>query len=390
MSTHTSKYCSIHGYDFGSIVYADGVGVSGGGSGVEEVSVPGRNYADVRDKGRNPKKYKIKARSTDRDEIEAFLREINTMPEEAEFCPFDAGRRGYIARAYAGIQGPGSWGAGKNFYEADAEITCREAWLYGADQGIDMAWATPTPAISDVITNDGHERAPISYLQASGDYIPRYVEGLKVRITPGDSDLEHDRELKICDKLLRGDRIELGWRGEVWHSWKSRIISVAGLGLDVHGLMRGGTVLNDILTLSNTDYLMIPFWGPLSMSGEPGSACIEVDVTDISGDGVSFQKATGPDDIANMTEIDHDEIVVGRNVIYIPGLEGETDVSFGLQAAISGSISISSIKARVKRYVAPSKIPWADPDEDFRIRVESSNNQRLRFLQACWNSRYWY
>ena len=35
----------------------------------------------VRNKGRNPKKYKITARSTDRDEIEAFLQEVNTAPD---------------------------------------------------------------------------------------------------------------------------------------------------------------------------------------------------------------------------------------------------------------------------------------------------------------------
>lgn len=389
MSTETTMRCLIHGYDFSDIIYADGVDISGGAAGVEEVQTAGRSYGDVRDKGRQPKKYKIRARSRYRDEIETFLREINTMPDEGEFYPFDAGRAGYIARAHASLLSPRMTGGGKNFYEAEALITCREAWLYGEDQGIDFARTVPLPATSALLSNDGHERAPISYLQASGDRISTYTEDLSVRITPDSSSAEHDRELILCEKLMRGDIFELGWRGEVLHSYDAPLISMAGLSLDLHSLTSGGSITSGVLTLDNHDYVMMPFYGPLPVSGDPGSAYIELQVDAITGDGATVRVAKETD-ISDVEDVEHDDLVVGNNRIYVPDIEGEEHVAIGLRAATSGSVALSGLFGQVRRYVAPAKIPYSDPDEDFKIRVECSAGQRLRFLQAAWNNRYWY
>jgi hypothetical protein len=625
MTTYTTPYCAIHGYDFSSIVYSEGVDPSGGELGVEETQVAGRNYADVSSKGRAAKKYKIKARSTDRDEIETFLKEVNTAPEDAEFYPFstfypfDATRFGLIASAFASLKPPKITGAGKVFYEADAEIVCREAWLYGPDQGMAYAEDVALNAVSSLLTNEGHERAPISYLQASGDYydadpqdvcraifssaiayiidsykyhtwylpssggqavpfgtikmsriavstdaiyaigklngyiyrwqgidwvlynseivatdisvatdgtmgvisggvafiwsggvwvscggagitsitvlcfgyifvianmnvwrydgawtqistsnnatdidalsgtgivaifggisynliepstwvsfggadgvfialraeseenwgvvittsngnvwryistggwteltgiVPAYVEGLSCRITPDTSSAEHDREMMLCDKLLRDDIFEVGWRQkEVRHSWETAFSKLwAETAIDVHGKTSGGSITDHVLTLDNSDYLMIPFHGPLPISGGRGSACLELQVSAISGGSATAQVALLTD-LEDMVEVDHDDLVVGLNTIYVPDLEGVGHVAIGIKAAASGAVSLSNFRGSVKRYVAPAQIPFADPDEDFKIRVEKTAGTQLAFLQVAYNDRFWY
>jgi DNA-binding Lrp family transcriptional regulator len=388
MATYVTPYCQIYGYDFSDIIFAEGVDSSGGGHGVEEVQIPGRNYADVRSKGRAAKKYKIRTIKTkDREIIEAFLKEVNTAPEDSVFYPFDANRAGYIAIAHAYLSS--GQALDKNLCEAIAEITCREAWLCGPDQGIDMQWTAPLPKVSALLTNAGQMRAPISYLQASADRVAAYVENLSVRITPGTSSAEHDRELVLCEKMLRGDIFELGWRGEVWHSYESPLISMAALSYDCHSKTSGGSITGGVLTLDNLDYVLMPFYGPLPISGEAGAAKIELTVDALTGDGGTVWKATETD-IADIVEVDHDDLVVGANTIYIPNVEGEGHVAFGVKAAASGSVSISALKGTVHRYVAPSKIPYSDPDETFKIRVESTAGTQLRFVQACYNDRFWY
>lgn len=394
MTTNTEQYCSIHGYDFSSIIYAQGVDPSGGELGVEEITSPGRKYADIRSKGRQPKKYKITARSTDRDEIEAFLAEVNTAPEDSEFYPFDAERFGLIASAYAALKAPQPWGAGYNFYEAEAEITCREPWLYGPDKGLafpETSEARSLPAVTALLENEGQERAPITYLQASGDYVSgSYVEDLSCRITLGSDEDAHDREIQLCEKMLRDDIFELGWRGEIWHSWDADLTkSLSDVSIDVHSKTSGGSISSEVLTLDNGDYLMIPFYGPLPISGEPGAAYLELQVTALTGDGATVQMALETD-LSDMASVDHDALVVGTNIIYIPDLAGQGHVAMGIQAAASGSVSLSGVKGTVKRYVAPSNIPWADPEENFKIRMESTAGTQLTFLQVVYNDRYYY
>jgi hypothetical protein len=607
MVTNVAGRCIIFDYDFSDIIYSEGVDPSGGAAAVEEITVAGRNYADVRSKGRQPKKYKVKARSLDRDEIETFLRTCNTLPDEAEFFPFDEERMGYIASAFAALQPVQRAANGYNFYEAIAEITCREAWLYGPDQGIDFKWWEPLPSVSGTLTNDGHEKAPISYMQCSGDYSGGYVEDLSVRIVL-DGASGKDRELALCEKMLRNDLFELGWRGEARHTYEYNCDrSLAALSIDLHGLVSDGIWLGDRVLLDNGSYIMIPFYGPLPVAGTPGSASLQLDIEAIGGDGGTVQVAEEID-LSDIAEVSHDALVIGAQTIPIPDLQGKGLVIVGVKAdvdpfepfagstagncrdiavapdgsiyavsdvgdlwnwtqsggwtlesnvdlatisvsaegtvygtltagphelvrwdggdiwtqfagahgsdvaartdtdlwavgtdthiwhytgswadtglialrisvspdgtlyyvgadyqayyisngagiGIGGSaivdiaavssdtvyasvsaetvwkyygswsqvsgvsgitkiasscngilagvttsasvwqrpyILLSKIKGVVNRYVAPSKIPWADPDEDFQIRVESSNGNRLKFLQACWQNRYWY
>jgi len=167
--SYISPHCSINGYDFTSIVYADGISSSGGDCGVEEIQIPDRDWVDIRKKGRKIKKYKIKARSQDRDQIETFLEVCNTAPEDSKFYPFDAQRFGLIASAQAALDPIRHWGPGYNFYDAMAEIICREPWLYGPDKGMDYNYGFTLWASRD-ITNNGHTDAPVLHLAMSGDY----------------------------------------------------------------------------------------------------------------------------------------------------------------------------------------------------------------------------
>jgi hypothetical protein len=329
--TLVTGYCAIFDYDFSDIIYAEGVDPSGGAQSVEEITVAGRKYGDVREKGRQPKKYKVKARSLDRDEIEAFLRTCNTLPDEAEFFPFDAERMGYIASAFAAIQPIQRAGSGYNFYEAVAEITCREAWLYGPDQGIDFKWWEPLPSVSDTLTNAGHERAPISYMQCSGDYSGGYAEDLSVRIVL-DGASGKDRELALCEKMLRNDLFELGWRGEARHTYEYNCDrSLAALSIDLHGLVSDGIWLGDRVLLDNGDYIMIPFYGPLPVAGTPGSASLQLDIEAVSGGAVQVAEEI---DLSDIAEVDHDALVVGSQTIPVPDLQGKSLVIIGIKADV--------------------------------------------------------
>jgi len=384
-----SKYCAVWDYDISDVVYTDGVTSSNGGAGVEEIVIPGRSYGDVRSKGRAPKRYRINARSWDRTELEILARTLNTCPEDAEFYPYDAERFGIIASCHGGVKAVDLCHGGKNFYEIDGEIVCREAWLYGPDQGLGFLWNSAIPRSSDLLTNAGHERSPIGYMQFSGARVSTYTEDLSVRITPGTSSAEHDRELLLCNKLLRGDIFEVNWRGDVWHSFEAEFVTLPVLALDVQSKLSGGSITSGVLTLDDSDYLMIPFHGPLPIYGEPKAATIELTVDALTGDGGTIWKATETD-LSDIEEIDHDDLVVGQNTIYIPDVAGEQHLAIGIKAAASGSVDISALKGMVKRYIAPSKMPYADPDEEFKIRLECTAGSELRFSQVCYNDRYWY
>lgn len=351
MSTLVEGYCAIFDYDFSPIVYTEGVEGSGGAAAVEEITVAGRKYADVRGKGRQPKKYKVKARSLDRDEIETFLRTCNTLPDEAEFFPFDEERMGYIASAFAALQPVQRAANGYNFYEATAEITCREAWLYGPDQGIPFGWYMASPAVSAVLTNDGHERAPISYMQFSGDYAGSYIEDLSVRIVL-DGASGRDRELAVCEKMLRADIFEVGWRGEARHSYETDFGKpLSAISADLHGLVSGGIWGPDRLLLANGDYLMIPFYGPLPVAGTPGAVSLQLDIEAIGGSGGAVQVAEAIA-LSDIAEVDHDDLVVGSQEIPIPNLQGKGLAIIGVKADVDPITPFAGPTAGACRAVA--------------------------------------
>ncbi len=395
MVTNVTPYCAVGPYDITSIVYRDGISPSGGARAVEEVTSPTRNYSDVRYKGRQPKKYKIRVRSSDRDEIETFLETLNTCDEDDEFYPFDADRFGLIASAHGYLESVEPRAPGYNFYTAMGEITCREAWLYGPSQGITFGTAVTVPAVSGAITNDGNEVAPVRYLQASGDYVSSsYVEDLSLRITPGTSTAEHDREIQLCEKMMRGDIFELGWRGEVMHSYESVLSSATESGYpsvvwDLQAHMGGSYVVGDgSLNLPTGAWFWVPFWGPLPISGEPDAAMLELWVTGVAGSPSIVYITDFTTETPTLLDCD---LVVGHNQLYVPDMAGASDLGFGIHCdGASDDLTVSKFKATVKRYVAPQELPAADPLEEFKIRIECTAGTRLKFLGVEYNDRYYY
>lgn len=389
--SYIQPYCAIHGYNFSDIVQSDSILPSGGSLRVEELSSPERKYADVRAKGRQPKRYSIVAVSPDRDAIEIFLDEINGAPVDSEFYPFDAERHGLKASSYCSLKQLID-AAGNLLYEGEAVITCREPWLYGPEQGISMVWNGPASVVSETLTNAGQDRAPLNFLQASGDLSLPYVEDLSCRITLGSDTSAHDREIQLCEKMLRGDILTLDRSGEMVHSWEIDFSkTLPQIALDIHGLISGGAISSGVLTLSGDDIFMIPFYGPQPMAEGEGSACIEMDVTAFSGEGavpiVAFSPVIfDPYDPAAFYPENLNELVIGKNVWNFPDLAGCGFAAIGLMA--SGSISISSLKAIVKRKA--TGLPFSDPGESFKIRVESTAGDRLRFVQAFHNDRFYY
>lgn len=391
MTTNTAPYCAINGTDFSSIVYSSGVEPSGGELPVEEITYPGRNYADIRVKGRSAKKYKVRARSTDRDQIEAFLGAVNAAPQNSKFYPYEASRFALITAAHAGLKAPQPWGSGYNFYEAEAEITCREPWLLGPDKGLTyteypgMAWTSAT------LQNNGHAVAPIRYMRASGQYAnSTYINNLRVMIYSG-STVETSRRIFLCDQMMRRDLFEFGWTvpSGALHSYTANMAgTLAMLTYDVQGNVSGGDLTDGILWLDNSDYIMMPFYGPLPVSGEPDAVCISAYVTT---SGIADVMVAMNSDLSDMTAVDH-TWTVGWNTIYIPGLAGVPYVAIGIKAASRGSIRMSYLRGAVKRYVAPSKIPAAEIGESYKLRMECDpgGSTVLMYGEALVNDRYYY
>ncbi len=100
------------------------------------------------------------------------------------FTLTDSERFGIIATCHGGVKAVDLCHGGKNFYEVDGEIVCREAWLYGLDQGLEIQWDTIIPWTSALLTNNGHERSPIGYMQCSGARTKHLHRGLECQDYP--------------------------------------------------------------------------------------------------------------------------------------------------------------------------------------------------------------
>ena len=234
----------------------------------------------------------------------------------------------------------------------------------------------------DSVTNDGHIDAPVGLAVSSSSF---WASNLSLRI----GYVEMDRYILLLESGLGHDLFELNARGQVTHSWEADFTQTLGeLSERVHGKTSGGSISGGALTLDNSDYFMIPFYGPLPLSGDPGAAWIEVVLSAITGDEATVQIAKETD-LSDMVAVEHDALVMGTNKIFIPDLMGEDHVAIGLKAGASGSISITGLSAAVKRYVAPSTIPAIKRDETATIVVGYTAG-RLISAAATVNDRFWY
>ncbi len=234
----------------------------------------------------------------------------------------------------------------------------------------------------DSVTNEGHIDAPVELAVSSSNF---WVSNLSLRIGM----VEMDRYILLLEGGLGHDLFELNARGQVTHSWEADLTqTLSELSERVHGKTSGGAISGGVLTLDNSDYFMIPFYGPLPLSGDPGAAWIEVVLSAIAGDEATVQIAKETD-LSDMVAVEHDALVLGTNKIFIPELTGEDHVAIGIKAGASGSVSITGLSAAVKRYVAPSTIPRIKKDETATIVVGYTAG-RLISAAATVNDRFWY
>ena len=381
----TVPYCQLGAYDFTEEMYSEGIESSGGQLEIEEIKAPSIEFSDLITKGRGKKTYKMRMASDDRTIVEEFARQAESLEDGDPFFPFEAARWGEVGKCSVSVV-PRLYV--NNWYNSEAIVILKDPWLYGPDKGIDYQRVAVIPYVSEQLTNEGLGKTPISYIHASGG--SSYIENLSVRITPLSSAIEMDRKLILCEKMMRNDSFKLGWRGDILHSYSTVFKKSWGsISLDLHGMVSGGIQSGESVILSNGDYVLMPFYGPHLITGDPGAAELRFNVTALTGDAPECQIAF-EEDLSDMDTVEHDDISIGENVIYPPDTSSKSFVAFGVKAGEAGTVTISELSGQVKRFVSMKKIPYADDNESFKIRVEAETGTLLNGLHVLYNDRYYY
>ena len=373
--THHVIYTEIAGLICTDVVRADGLDEPKGGDiKVDEVIRPGCDFGSVYRSGRKPRTWTANFRFLTEEDLDEFMEYANQEhPEDLEFYPRRSDRSVYIAVCHAEILAPedasigGVW---TTFWKARATIVSREAWTYGADQYLFNQPAVALPAVSAAITNNGHKASGLDYFGAAGGYFGEYVTDLSVRFTPLTSSVELDKQILLCDQMMVNDAFEIDRWGNVRHTYENLLACTYGrLQTDLWGstYCSGGSIGAGILTIGNSGKVIMPFSGPIKISGE--NPFIEIYVTALTG-----TPAIKAGVLANLSDlaIISTSLQLGHNKVFIPGYVGETDLYFGIVCGASDSISISSLKGSVHRYIAESQIPKEDPGDTFVMRVDGA------------------
>lgn len=380
----TTPYASIHGTELTGLMDVSDGGMSedGGERDVSSYSGPGRTSAEVRENGFGNVTYSFAVDSFTRSEIEELVAEVKTMPADSEICPREADRTNYVAYGHA-TRPIVLIANGVNMYHAEIKAVCRDNMLRGPEQGIEFV-ANPSLPQTVSLTNAGYYDAPLDYLYLSGKYDATLGLTKELEIQMGDYDL------RLCDQLMGRDSFKLDGFGNVEHK-KETIFpeNYATLQSELGGSTffdygANGSMAYEALLLGNTAKIMFPFYGPLPIREAP---YLEVVITRLVGyPEVSVAYAT---DLSDIEALDFD-LKVGINKIWIPDSEGEDFIAIGITTDGSSSCTISSIQAKVIRYVATDAIPKVEPDESFTITVsdgEFSNNM-LSGLQVTYRDEF--
>ncbi len=388
------RYCEIYGLDCGDHIYDEGVSLKDPGTQLSPTESSVSPYGAYTRKDWKPRVYGLKGfflpgQETD---LEEFLHFVNSAPMDSKFYPHRPDRFGFIDQAHAYVkdsQGAGNptTGAEENLWNIEGEVTLRDPWLWGEDQGIPF---TASPALwytTPTLVNTGHMPCTINYMQVSGDYAGGgYVNDLQVGFVPPTNLLATDRLVTLCTSLMRDDLFELGWRDGVRHSYHCNFSKLwAEIGVDLHGCVSGGTQAGQSLTLDDGDYCIMPFYGPLPVSGD--NPYIELWVSALAGSNIVVYG----DSMSNLYTSSQ-VLKVGYNKIYIPNVEGYGDLFIGVKSVngAGNSITLTEFKGTVNRYIARSALPAAEVDEQFCIQLRCSWCLQLKFMQVSTNYGYNY
>jgi len=96
---------------------------------------------------------------------------------------------------------------------------------------------------------------------------------------------EEERQLLLCEKMMRHDLFTLNWRGVIEHSYSVDMAkSISEISKDIHNRVWGSTSISGgVLTIPPSSGLSFPFYGPLPISGEPDAVQMELYVGWIGG-----------------------------------------------------------------------------------------------------------
>jgi hypothetical protein len=383
--TNTPIYTEISGLEVTDVIEAEGLDEPKGGDlKTDDIARPKYDYGSIYNLGRNPRTWTANFRFLTEEDLDEFMDYCNNAVVDAEFFPRRSDRAVYMAFCHAEILKPleakigGVW---TTFYKARATIKSREPWMHGPDQGIPFTTNAATWTYA-VLTNSGHMKAGLDYLCISGNMNTNV--GYHI-LPPGV--LQEDRNIFLASWLLGEDAFEVDRWGHVRHTYRAplAVATYAQIQADLWGstYCTGGSVASHILTIGNSGKLIMPFAGPLPISGE--NPYIEIYVTTITG--TPSIKAGVADDMSDLTVVST-ALKVGYNKIYIPGYIGHGDFFAGIVCGVSDSISMSALKGVVNRYIAKSSMPLIDVGETAWMQVYG-NGSTFDQLYLSYRDLFW-
>lgn len=410
--TTPARYIEIYGLQCTGQIKDDGVQLKDPGLQLNQVESAASLFGAYTRQSWKPRVYDISAffKPGDETNLELFLQTVNQAPPDSRFYPHRNDRFAWIdvARASVGqvkgasTPGGGGWGS---FWPVDIEITCRDPYLWGPDQGIPYEENNsypPTyllPLYSATLTNNGHLPATLDYLQVSGDYYNSiYLTNLTAGFVDPANQAETDRLILLCSKLMRNDLFELGWRDGVRHSYSQNFAGLwSDVDIDLQGYTAGGVQYGQSVTLygATNDFFAIPFRGPLPLVGNNTELqpYFDVWVSAVTGNGGHVGVAT-LNDVSDFTWVGGagDISTPGYHRVWLADLEGSGDIFIGLQASGAGnSITITQFAGVVNRYLSRKYLAdtvYADPATTFQVAVKASGY--LKKVQAITNNCYYY
>lgn len=398
------RYCEIYGLDCGDHIYDNGVKLQDPGQRLQQEESSESLYGAFSRKSWRPRVYNLDAffKPGQETDLETFMKTVNNVPQDCRFYPFRNDRFAFVDQAHAYVANPqgannpatGDWGT---MWDVKAEITCREPWLWGADQGLAYHENGQVWNFSSTLTNIGHMPCTLNYLQISGDYnAGQYLTGLDAGFVSPNDLYESYRMIRLCDQLMRDDLFELGWRDGIRHIYDCSFSKLwAEVSTDLHGKTSGGSQVGQTVTLDDGDYFMIPFRGPLPIVGNDTDLqpCLELWISAVSGTGgrVRVGKLADLSDAIDFTgNIDS----AGYWKVWLTSLEGSGDLYVGFKAnSGANGVTLTRFKGTVNRYLSRRQLAadvTAAIDEDFVIAVRGTGGLKYKFMQAITNYGYFY
>lgn len=381
----TTLEARIHGLSFVDILDGDSiVDPSGGDLKLDSYSIDGADCAEIEHLGRKEKTYGFDVFTLTKSDIMRFIEELETAPEDCEFCPFEEDLVTYAKLAHGSVERPLPYLNGTELiWKGHGEVICRDSHFYDADeQGLGYRADQALP-ISWSGVNNGTLPGTIDYLMISGDIADYRTREVDL--------VFNSRTIRLIDSMIRGDRFVVDRYGNVRHSFKTQMeqvytklqTSVGGSSYLNYGV--AGTCAYQSLFLNTGGKMLIPFYGPLPVSSGR-SPQLKFYVTQKSGSPtVAYSTAPG---LADLEDTEH-EIVLGWNVVDIPEVQGEEFIAFGLDTT-AGQVTISYLEATVDRYLAD--IPTAEPGEEIEITVQDGefSSHCLKALHMVYRDGYYF